>query len=212
MSLSRSEVTQARLVHIKETALDMIDARSVDAITMYEVAKEAQVSPSTIYYHYPNIEALFCDLQRDIFTQFSRVIDSALLGIDVRSWVDLNRAIECGFVDFYTQNRAASKLLLGVHGHSRLVQENLSNDDGLGEMIQRYYERYFHLPLLPEQFNIFTVSVQIADRLYSLAVEREGSIGSLMANEALVATEGYLSAYLPRVLKGKPKATFGVFP
>ncbi|MFA0697763.1 TetR/AcrR family transcriptional regulator, partial [Vibrio sp. 10N.222.49.C9] len=60
----------------------MIDARSVDAITMYEVAKEAQVSPSTIYYHYPNIEALFCDLQRDIFTQFSRVIDSALLGID----------------------------------------------------------------------------------------------------------------------------------
>lgn len=196
----KKESTEQRLERIHSAAITLASKRSVDSISIYDVAKEASIAASTVYHHYPNIESLICELMKGIFKDFITVLDESIVEDEIVHWSDINRMIEQGFVSYYRQSPLAQHTLLGQHTYASVRDEDAQNDLLLGSKVEAIYRRHFILPELPKDVNIFAIALQVADKVYSLNYRQIGEIEPEMAREALVITEAYLGAYLPKIL------------
>ncbi|WEM44531.1 TetR/AcrR family transcriptional regulator (plasmid) [Photobacterium sp. DA100] len=196
----RKESTEKRLERIHSAAIRLASQREVNAISIYDVAKEAAIAASTVYHHYPNIEALICELMNSVFDDFERVLDNAVVAENVHHWSDINRMIEQSFVDYYRLAPLAQHTLLGQHTYSSVRHADAQNDLVLGKKVEQIYRRYFTLPELPTDVNIFAIALQVADKVYSMNYRENGDIAPEMAREAIVITEAYLGTYLPKQL------------
>jgi len=196
----RKASTEDKLERIHIAAKKLVAKRSIVNISMYDVAKEASIATSTIYHHYPNMEALIYKLLDDVFVDFERVLEEAIKPDEIIHWSDINRMIEGGFVRYYSENSIAQKILLGLHIYDSVRHADVNNDLILAFKVEDIYRRYFLLPPLPKDVNIFAIALQVADKVYSMNYCESGSIPVEMAREAVILTECYLGAYLPRVL------------
>lgn len=59
---------------IKRALLDLLDKKPLDAITMSELARKAQVSRSTLYQHYGNVHDVFTGVVGDFDAQTAPVL------------------------------------------------------------------------------------------------------------------------------------------
>ncbi len=202
----KRESTEQRLERIQDAAIRLASQRNVNTISIYDIAKEATIASSTVYHHYPNIEALICELMKEVFRDFETVLDNAVDSTQVHHWSDINRMIEQSFVNYYRTSPLAQHTLLGQHTYSSVRQADARNDLYLAQKVEKIYRQYFVLPQLPTDVNIFAVALQVADKVYSMNYREEGSIAPEMAREAVILTEAYLGAYLPRNL---PKVEIG---
>ncbi|KMV28805.1 TetR/AcrR family transcriptional regulator [Photobacterium swingsii] len=196
----KRESTEKRLERIHTAITNLVAHRDVNAISIYDVAKEASIAASTVYHHYPNIEALIYGLMEGIFADFTHVLDEAIKPEEIRHWSDINRMIEQGFVDYYRGNPLVQRILLGQHTYTSIRHADAQNDLLLAEHVEAIYRRYFVLPELPNDVNIFAIALQVADKVYSMNYRENGDIPPEMAREAKILTEAYLGTYLPRNL------------
>ncbi|HIF9094362.1 TPA: TetR/AcrR family transcriptional regulator [Photobacterium damselae] len=193
----KKESTERRLERIHNAVMKLIERRDINDISIYDVAKEASIATSTVYHHYHNISELFDFLMSSVFIDFERVLYESIDESRINCWCDINRMIEEGFVRYYRENLLAQKLLLSQHTFSSIRHADFENDAYLGGLVDGIYRKYFDIPLQPNHVNIFTVALQLADKVYSLNYRNYGSIDPIMAEEAIKATQSYLSLYLP---------------
>ncbi|MDG3087935.1 TetR/AcrR family transcriptional regulator [Vibrio hannami] len=196
----KKESTEQRLERIHSAAIRLASERKVDSISIYDVAKEAAIAASTVYHHYPNIESLIVELMKGIFADFAKVLDNAVNPEKVNHWSDINRMIETAYVDYYRSTPLAQHTLLGQHTYASVRHEDAQNDLVLGQRVEEIYKRFFVLPELPKDVNIFAIALQVADKVYSMNYRENGEIAPEMAREAVVLTEAYLGTYLPKNL------------
>ena len=199
----KKESIEQKLERIHTAAILLIESRDINKISIYDISREAGIASSTIYHHYPKVEAIFEHLMTTVFKDFDNVLHNAIIPSNVHIWPDINRMIETAFVDFYRKNKLVQKLLLSQHIFTSIRHADLENDTRLGIIVDSIYRQYFDIPQQPPHINIFTVSLQLADRVYSLDYRRLGDISDDMAEEAIRATEAYLSLYLPHFMKIK---------
>ncbi len=196
----RKEKTEEKLERIHNAARKLVTEQNLINISMYDVAKEASIATSTIYHHYPDMEALIYKLLEDVFLDFERVLETAIVPENISHWKDINKMIEEGFVRYYSENPLAQKILLGQHIYNSVRHADVDNDLILAVKVEQIYRRYFILPQLPDDVNIFAIALQVADKVYSMNYCEFGSIPKEMAREAIILTEAYLGVYLPNVL------------
>lgn len=196
----KKETTEQRLERIHNAATRLASERKVDSISIYDVAKEAAIAASTVYHHYPNIEALIAELMNGIFEDFAKVLDNAVTAQDVHHWSDINRMIETAYVDYYRSSPLAQHTLLGQHTYASVRHKDAQNDLVLGQRVEEIYRKFFVLPELPKDVSIFAIALQVADKVYSMNYRENGEIAPEMAREAVVLTEAYLGTYLPKNL------------
>lgn len=80
----------ATVHHVQEVAVRLFDERGFDAVTIEEVAREAEVSPSTVYRHFGTKEGLVIRDEHDdvLFARIGELLpehdlaDAALLALD----------------------------------------------------------------------------------------------------------------------------------
>ncbi len=196
----KKESTEQRLERIHNAATSLVSQRDLNSISIYDVAKEAAIAASTVYHHYPNIEALMYRLMEDIFDDFKSVLQDAIVPEDIHHWTDINRMIEQGFVNYYSNNPLVQRILLGQHTYASIRHADAQNDLLLAEYVEHIYRQYFILPELPKDVNIFAIALQVADKVYSMNYRENGKIPTEMAREAIIVTEAYLGVYLPKIL------------
>ena len=196
----KKETTEQRLERIHNAATSLVAQRDVNSISIYDVAKEAAIAASTVYHHYPNIEALMYRLMEDIFEDFKSVLQDAIEPENIHHWSDINHMIEQGFVDYYNKNPLVQRILLGQHTYASIRHADAQNDLLLAQYVEEIYRQYFVLPELPKDVNIFAIALQVADKVYSMNYRENGSIPPEMAREAKIVTEAYLGIYLPQRL------------
>ncbi|PIJ50082.1 MULTISPECIES: TetR/AcrR family transcriptional regulator [unclassified Erwinia] len=200
----RKEPTEHRLKRIRQAAIQLATQRSINTISIYDVAREAAIAASTVYHHYPNIEALFCELMNDVFSEFSRVLHHAVDDSKVNHWTDINRMIEQSFVEHYRNTPLVQHILLGHHTYTSVshadadADADAENDILLGQQVESIYRSYFQLPELPQDVNIFCIALQLADKVYAMNFREGGTITAEMEREAIIITEAYLGTYLPK--------------
>ncbi|KAB1176179.1 TetR/AcrR family transcriptional regulator [Photobacterium damselae] len=196
----RRESTEHRLERIHRAVRKLIERRDISDISIYDVAKEASIATSTVYHHYRNISELFDFLMSSVFSDFEKVLYSSIDETKINHWSDINRMIEEGFVRYYREDLLVQKLLLSQHTFSSIRHADVENDAYLGILVDGIYRKYFNIPSQPQHVNIFTVALQLADKVYSLNYRNNGSIDADMAEEAIKVTQSYLSLYLPHCI------------
>ncbi|ASA58304.1 TetR/AcrR family transcriptional regulator [Vibrio gazogenes] len=192
---------EKKLDRIHHAVMNLIERRDANDISIYDIAKECGIATSTVYHHYPNIECLFQSLMADVFTDFDAILDSCIKPDEIKHWSDINRMIESGYVQYYEDNAIAQKLILSRHTFTSINHSDVENDFALGQRVENIYHRYFNLPALPENINIFAIALQTADKVYSLSYREHGCIERDMAEEAVRLTQAYLGLYLPNQMQ-----------
>jgi hypothetical protein len=62
------------------------------------------------------------------------------------------------------------------------------------------FERHFPLPALPEDLNVFSLAMELGDRVYARSVQQHGHITPRLAEEGMRVFDAYLGLYLPHCL------------
>ena len=191
--------TEEKLLKIHQAVFQLMERREVSDISMYDVAKECGMATSTVYHHYSNIERLFQHLLQDIFADFDKLLQQSVKKDQIHHWTDINRMIESTYVDYYNSHSVARKLILGRHTFSELLHADSLHDLQMGLQIEKLYRQFFDIPKLNQPINIFAISSQVADKLYTLSCIKYGYITPEMAKEAIYLTESYLLRYIPYI-------------
>lgn len=81
---------------IKRALIELLESKSLDSITMSELARKAQVSRSTLYQHYGNVHDVYADTIEDFRSEVSPIMNAAACfdGIEpvgMKSFCDLVR-------------------------------------------------------------------------------------------------------------------------
>ncbi|HBO5266898.1 TPA: TetR/AcrR family transcriptional regulator, partial [Pseudomonas aeruginosa] len=83
------------------------------------------------------------------------------------------------------------------------------HDVQLGQAMRALFERHFLLPPLPTDIEIFSLAMELGDRVYALSVQRHGIIDARLAEEGMRVFDAYLGLYLPPILEKRSEPLSG---
>ncbi len=193
----------SRLKNIYDATCILIERQGVNEVTFAEIAKEANIPVSSLYHYFSSPGDVFFDLTKNILDDFQTVLSEPVDCNAVTHWKDIQTMIEQRYIEYYHQNKFARELILGNHIYNRVLQADLSNDLILGEQIHKIYNNLYYLPLLPDEYNIFSIALEVADKVYSMSHRQHGHITDIMAKEGIRLSHAYLGLYLPRYMQRK---------
>ena len=176
---------------------ELVTSESITSLSLYDVARVADIPPSSVYHFFPKLETLLQALSVEVFEAFDRCIDEPIEPDTIRHWSDIGHTLEQRMQDYYRSNAMARALILGQHLHSDILVADHQHDDEMGRRIQAIYAQFYQLPPLPESYNIFAIALQVADKVYAMSHQEYGNITDTMAREGWRAAKAYLSLYLP---------------
>ncbi|MEZ7271755.1 TetR/AcrR family transcriptional regulator, partial [Pseudomonas aeruginosa] len=78
-----------------------------------------------------------------------------------------------------------------------------------GQAMRALFERHFLLPPLPTDIEIFSLAMELGDRVYALSVQRHGIIDARLAEEGMRVFDAYLGLYLPPILEKRSEPLSG---
>lgn len=190
---------QEKISNIKQAFIRVGQRKELTQISIYDIAYEGKLSPSTVYHYFPNMNALILDYLEDIFDNFTRIVRTCVDDIEIKHWKDLNREIQTSLSDYCDENILVMKILYTHHSYHSVRAAIVEKDNYLGEEIEQLYRRFFDLPTLPKTHNIFVIALEASDSVYFS--RNAGLEDKSMNEEAIIVAESYLAHYLPNYLE-----------
>ncbi len=196
----RRASSQERIERILDATVTLLDQRSLGELSIYAIASQADIPPSSVYHFFPQLADVLAALAQRVFTELDAVLGVVPQGPDPAGWPDLVAQVEERFQDYYQAHPAARELLLGAHELAGIRQADRQHDSFLGHSLRAYLARYYQLPALPHDVDIFTLAMQAADKLLAIDHQQHGGLTAPMRREAKRMMVAYLGLYLPPVL------------
>lgn len=196
--------SQARIGAILAALRAELAERGTSALSIYSVAERAGMPPSSVYHFFASVPALLEALTAEVHAAFRACLQAPLEHDALRDWRDLSRLVELRMLDTYAADPAARQLILAQHGLTEVTQADRQHDVELGRLLQQLFARHFQLPSLPEDIDIFTLAMELSDRVYASSVQQHGHITPRMAEEGMRVFDAYLALYLPPHLPKRP--------
>lgn len=193
--------SQARIEQILGAARTLLAEQGVAALSIYTVAERAAIAPSSIYHFFPSVPALLQALTADVHCAFRACLQEPIDAERLSCWRDLARLIEQRMLSIYAGDAAARQLILAQHGLAEVTQADRQHDIELSQQNRALFERYFELPALPEDIDVFALAMELGDRVYARSIHQHGEITPRYAEEGLRVFEAYLGLYLPPFLR-----------
>lgn len=192
--------SQARIGSILTAARELLVSEGVDSLSIYSVAERAEIPPSSVYHFFASVPALLEALTADVHAAFRATLLEPVEHAVLRDWRDLSKLLEMRMLAIYNDDAAARQLILAQHGLAEVNQADRQHDIELGKLLQSVFDRYFHLPVLPEDVDVFALAMELSDRVYARSMQLHEQITPRMADEALRVFDAYLGLYLPPYL------------
>ena len=189
--------SQARIVAILAAARVLLARDGVAGLSVYTVAELANIPPSSVYHFFPSVPALLEGLTADIHAAFRACLEAPIDPQSLSTWHDLSRVVEQRMLGLYNEDAAARQLILAQHGLSEVTQADRRHDIELGALMRELFERHFVLPQLPDDVDVFTLAMELGDRVYARSVQLHGLITPRLAEEGMRVFDAYLGLYLP---------------
>lgn len=193
--------SQARIEQILGVARTLLAEQGVTALSIYTVAERAGIAPSSVYHFFPSVPALLQALTADVHRAFRDCLQEPIDSDQLQSWRDLSRIIEQRMLRIYAGDAAARQLILAQHGLSEVTQADRQHDIELSQQHRALFDRYFELPALPDDIDVFGLAMELGDRVYARSIHQHGEITPRYAEEGLRVFEAYLGLYLPPFLR-----------
>lgn len=200
----RRASSQERIDRILDATTALLAQRSLGDLSIYAIAAQADIPPSSVYHFFPQLTDVLAALAQRVFAELDAVLGGAPLEFEPASWMELIEHMEDGFQQYYQSHPAARELILGAHELVGVRQADRQHDSLLGASLRRYLARYYQLPALPVDVDIFTLAMQAADKLLATAHQQHGELTPALCREAKRMMVAYLGLYLPPVLPPAP--------
>ncbi len=189
--------SQARIALILDAARALLSEQGFAGLSIYSVAERAEIPPSSVYHFFASVPALLEALTADIHAAFRDCLLQPVSHAELHDWRDLARIVEQRMLAIYARDSAARQLILAQHGLAEVVQADRQHDLELGRLMQALFERHFPLPQLPGDIDVFTLAMELGDRVYARSVQLHGTITPRLAEEGMRVFDAYLGLYLP---------------
>lgn len=192
--------SQARIASILDAARALLAEDGTAGLSIYAVAERADIPPSSVYHFFPSVPALLQALTGEVHAAFRACLAAPVDHDALRDWRDLSRLVEERMLAVYAGDAAARQLILASHGLAEVTLADRQHDMELGRSMQALFDHHFHLPELPPDIEVFSLAMELGDRVYALSVQRHGRIEPRLAEEGMRVFDAYLSLYLPPFL------------
>lgn len=192
------ESRQEKITRIKAALISVGYRKELSAISMYDIAHEAKMSPSTVYHYFSNMNELILDYLEDIFNDFHSIVRTCTNELTINHWKDINQAIQSSLSLYCDENAVVKKILYTHHQYHDIKSVIVEKDNELGVEMEKIYRKFFVLPQLPETHNIFVIALEASDSVYFS--RNAGLKDDAVNNEAIIVAQSYLSHYLPDYL------------
>ena len=198
--------SQARIAIILDAVRAQLAEQGASALSIYGVAERAGIPPSSVYHFFASVPALLEALTSEVHAAFRACLQEPLDHAALRDWRDLSRIVEARMLGIYAADPAALQLILAQHGLTEVTRADRKHDIELGRQLQQLFARHFQLPALPTDIEVFTLALELGDRIYASSVQEHGYITPRMAEEGMRVFDAYLALYLPPHLPKHPTA------
>lgn len=192
--------SQARIAAILDATRALLAEIGTTGLSIYAVAERADMPPSSVYHFFPSVPALLQALTAEVHAAFRACLEAPVDPAALRDWRDLSRIVEQRMLKVYADDAAARQLILASHGLAEVTLADRQHDVQLGNSMRDLFDRHFHLPELPEDIEVFSLAMELSDRVYALSVQRFGQIEPRLAEEGRRVFDAYLGLYLPPCL------------
>ncbi|MBP3859862.1 TetR/AcrR family transcriptional regulator [Pseudomonas fragi] len=192
--------SQGRIDSILDAARTLLAVEGVASLSIYSVAERAQIPPSSVYHFFAGVPALLQALTGDVHAAFRACLQAPIDHQALGSWRDLSRIVEQRMLTIYNEDAAARQLILAQHGLTEVTQADRQHDLELGQLMHALFMRHFELPVLPQDVDVFTLAMELGDRVYARSIQLHEHITPRMAEESMRVVDAYLGLYLPPFL------------
>lgn len=191
--------SQERFEAILDATERLLESLDADAVSIYTIATEANMSPASIYHFFPDAQGVFGALAERFFMIFARGMGSVNYRT-IKTWQDLMDIRYEGSRSFYNTNAAARKVILGAGSSWAIRSKDLALDHDLAESALAELSTVFVLPRIPGIVDRITETIVMNDALWSLANYRSGRITDEDELHARRARLAHMRTYLPEYL------------
>ena len=192
--------SQGRIDSILDAARTLLAVEGVASLSIYSVAERAQIPPSSVYHFFAGVPALLQALTGDVHAAFRACLQAPIDHQALGSWRDLSRIVEQRMLTIYNEDAAARQLILAQHGLTEVTQADRQHDLELGQLMHALFMRHFELPVLPQDVDVFTLAMELGDRVYARSIQLHEHITPRMAEESMRVVDVYLGLHLPPFL------------
>lgn len=192
---------QLRYTALLDATEALLQASSPDEVGLYRIAEQAGVPPASVYHFFPTREAAFTALAQRLAGQLLEVHRAPVKARDIASWQALFRLDAGRARDFYNANPAALKIFYGGYGGVEARRVDAAVAERLSAAVYRRMDRLFHMPYISDPAPKFACRLAILDAIWSLSVQRHGSITDDYHEEALIACIAYSRHIFPEVVE-----------
>lgn len=184
-----------------DAAEELLRTTPIEELSFRQISEKAGVPEGSAYHFFANRYDLLMALAGQIAARFGEIYSKPVPAAKIRDWGDLVDVFVDRAVRAYEANPAATQIWLSGRTPAQVRLADHVSDKAVSNVIRDAFARYFELPELPEDYDVFFHFMEICDVLLSLSVIEHGRITPPMVEEAKRAGKAYLGTYLPPVLK-----------
>ena len=173
-------------------------------ISLAQIAEAAEVSLASVYYFFPNRNAVYVALALRFNDEIYERSIRPLRDPEPQSWQELLGMKHKAAAAFQNSRPAALRLFLGAGVSAAVRSADFTGNARLARSRARMFAAYFDMQPMPDLPRWLEVSAAAMDGIWSLSYGYHGRITDAYREEATACAVTYLRRYLPEVLPRKP--------
>jgi AcrR family transcriptional regulator len=180
----------------------MDGSKELKTISLYHVAKKAEVSTGSVYHFFPNMEAIYSALVEHYDEKFAEIIRHAIDNEGTTdTWKDILVIHTETCREFMNSHPAALWLIIGPGRTWQSRQVDTIGDLLIAQSMLASYSDSFSLPTSPKPETILHYAIRILEGFWELSYQLSGHVSKDMSAEANRAMIAYISLYWPLYLE-----------
>jgi len=208
MDFSSSRPMRKRGVERYNILLDaterLLADNSDEDISLAQIAEAAEVPLASVYHFFPNRNAAFVALALRFNEEIYQTSITPLTEPEPQTWQELLHMIHARAANFQNSRPAALRLFLGAGVSVAVRNADLSGNARIARSRERFFDAYFHMPIIPDFVESLEIAGASMDGIWSLSYGRHGQITERYRKEATAVAIDYLRRFLPEFLPRKP--------
>ncbi len=192
-----------------ERLLDAVESLLLEheptTVGLYDIAKQANVPPASVYHFFPTKEAAFVALAERYLERLNEMTRNTPLDrSNIRHWSDLYVQGSDRLFGFYNENPVLLKLFFGSGLNAEIHNRDLDYIKRLSEDGYNWMNAYFEMPYIPQPEIKFSIIYAIYDGVTSASYQRHGSVTQEYRDGLISAVLAYCRTFLPEVIPLRP--------
>lgn len=187
------ERSKIRVQRILQAAALLMRSKSLDSLTIREIAQQAEVSPATVYQFFPHREAIFQHVLVSNFEKLDHRLEQDLQSADIDSIEDAVRVFVKAHETHYASDQNIINLFYNTPLPASLAQENLEHHRRLaGILASTLLQHHLVKPGTPDI--AFKIAIEVGSRIFEMSA-RQGEIDREVIHEGELLICTYLRIY-----------------